>query len=36
VESEAAPLKVTGPPPTKTTKDPNLFVGEKVVDESGS
>jgi vancomycin resistance protein YoaR len=36
VESEAAPLTVTGPPPTKTTKDPNLFVGEKVVDESGS
>jgi vancomycin resistance protein YoaR len=36
VESEAAPLVVTGPPPTKTTKDANLFVGEKVVDESGS
>jgi vancomycin resistance protein YoaR len=36
VESEAAPLVTTGPPPTKTTKDPQLFVGEKVVDESGS
>jgi vancomycin resistance protein YoaR len=36
VESEAAPLVVTGPAPTKTTKDPSLFVGEKVVDETGS
>jgi vancomycin resistance protein YoaR len=36
VESEAAPLTVTGGPPSKTTKDPDLFVGEKVVDEPGS
>jgi hypothetical protein len=25
-----------GTPPTKTTQDPGLFVGEKVVDDSGS
>ncbi len=36
VVSENAPLVTTGPPPTKTSKDPGLFVGEKVVDDSGS
>jgi vancomycin resistance protein YoaR len=36
VVSEAAPLVTTGPAPTKITKDPNLFVGEKVVDAPGS
>jgi vancomycin resistance protein YoaR len=36
VVSENTPLKTTGPPPTKTTKDPTLFVGEKVVDDTGS
>jgi vancomycin resistance protein YoaR len=36
VVSENAPLVTTGPPPTKTAKDPGLFVGEKVVDDSGS
>ena len=36
VVSENTPLVTTGPPPTKTTKDPTLFVGEKVVDDSGS
>ena len=36
VVSENTPLVTTGPPPTKTTKDPNLFVGEKVVDDPGS
>ena len=35
VESEAAPLTVTGGAPTETEKDPNLFVGEKVTDDSG-
>ena len=36
VVSENAPLKVTGPAPTKRSKDPALFVGEKVVDDTGS
>jgi vancomycin resistance protein YoaR len=36
IVSEAAPLRTTGPAPTKTTKDPHLFVGEKVVDDPGS
>ncbi len=36
VESEATPLVTTGKPPVKSTKDPTLFVGEKVVDEPGS
>jgi vancomycin resistance protein YoaR len=35
VVSEAAPLVETGPPPVKTEDDPNLFVGERVVDDSG-
>jgi vancomycin resistance protein YoaR len=36
VVSENAPLVTTGPPPTKKTDDPKLFVGEKAVDDSGS
>ena len=36
VESEAAPLTVTGPVPVKTTTDPNLLVGRTVVDVAGS
>jgi vancomycin resistance protein YoaR len=36
VVSEAAPLRTTGPAPTKETKDPDLWVGEKVVDDPGS
>jgi vancomycin resistance protein YoaR len=36
VESEVAPLVVTGQPPTKRVPDPNLTVGTTVLDESGS
>jgi vancomycin resistance protein YoaR len=36
VVSETAPLVTTGSVPEKITKDPNLFVGERVVDETGS
>jgi vancomycin resistance protein YoaR len=36
VESEASPLVVTGPAPLKRVKDPSLFVGETVLEESGS
>ena len=36
VVSETSPLVVTGPPPVKTIKDPSLFVGQAVVEESGS
>jgi vancomycin resistance protein YoaR len=35
VVSETRPLVVTGPPPTKRVSDPALFVGERVVEESG-
>jgi vancomycin resistance protein YoaR len=35
VESTTAPLVVTGAPPTKRERDPNLFVGERVVDDFG-
>ena len=35
VESEAAPLAVTGPAPTESAKDPGLFVGERVTDDLG-
>jgi vancomycin resistance protein YoaR len=35
VVSETAPLKVTGPPPVKRVPDPSLFVGERVVEETG-
>src|SRR5260370_10560112 len=36
VESSNTPLVTTGPAPVKKTKDPTLWVGEKVVDNSGS
>ncbi len=36
VVSETSPLVTTGPVPQEITKDPNLLVGEKVVDEQGS
>ncbi len=36
VESETAPLAVTGPPPVNSTPDPDLYVGETVVESSGS
>jgi vancomycin resistance protein YoaR len=35
VESQTAPLTVTGGPPTETEDDPNLYVGEKVTSDSG-
>jgi vancomycin resistance protein YoaR len=36
VESQVAPLVVTGDPPTKRVRDPNLTVGATVLHESGS
>ena len=36
VVSETSPLVVTGPPPVKRINDPSLFVGQTVVEESGS
>jgi vancomycin resistance protein YoaR len=36
VESQVAPLVVTGDPPTKRVPDPNLTVGTTVLEESGS
>jgi len=36
VVSQTSPLVETGPAPVKTTKDSTLFVGQKVVDQSGS
>ena len=36
VVSKTSPLVVTGPPPIKKINDPTLFVGETVVEESGS
>jgi vancomycin resistance protein YoaR len=36
VASETAPLVTTGPVPEKVVKDPNLLVGERVVDHQGS
>jgi len=36
VVSETSPLVVTGPAPVKRIKDPSLFVGQTVVEESGS
>jgi vancomycin resistance protein YoaR len=36
VESDVAPLRVTGPVPENVTKDPELLVGTKVVDHQGS
>lgn len=35
VETEESPLSVTGPAPTRTERDANLFVGETVVADSG-
>jgi vancomycin resistance protein YoaR len=35
VVSETAPLVVTGPPPTKKMADAALFVGQRVVEETG-
>jgi vancomycin resistance protein YoaR len=35
VESEASPLRETGPAPVKKVLDPGLNVGERVVEESG-
>jgi vancomycin resistance protein YoaR len=36
VESEASPLVTTGPVPVKIVEDPDLYVGTKVIEESGS
>src|SRR6187397_3718302 len=36
VESETAPLVTTGPVPIKEVPDPDLFVGQKVVEQAGS
>ena len=36
VVSETAPLEVAGPVPVKTTTDPELLVGQTVVDVAGS
>ncbi len=36
VESDVAPLRVTGPPPTTREKDPTLEKGKQVVVEAGS
>jgi vancomycin resistance protein YoaR len=35
VESETAPLEVTGPPGTKRIPDPTMWVGTQVTEESG-
>jgi vancomycin resistance protein YoaR len=36
VVSETSPLVTTGPVPVKETADPNLYVGQKVTDHTGS
>jgi vancomycin resistance protein YoaR len=36
VESDVSPLVVTGPPPIKRVRDPNLLVGQTSLEESGS
>jgi vancomycin resistance protein YoaR len=36
VESDVSPLVVTGPPPAKRVRDPNLLVGQTSVEEDGS
>jgi vancomycin resistance protein YoaR len=36
VESEVAPLRTVGSPPTTWKKDPTIFQGQKVVAEAGS
>ena len=35
VESETQPLRVVSPPPVKKTKDPELAVGQTIVDDPG-
>jgi vancomycin resistance protein YoaR len=35
VVSDTAPLESTGPPPVKKMSDPSLFVGQRVVEETG-
>jgi vancomycin resistance protein YoaR len=35
VESEAQPLRVVAPPPVQKTDDPDLLVGQTVVDDAG-
>ena len=35
VQTEVSELKVTGEPPVEKTPDPELYVGEEVVDEEG-
>jgi vancomycin resistance protein YoaR len=35
VETQTAPLTVTGPAPTESIDDPDLFVGEQVTDDFG-
>jgi vancomycin resistance protein YoaR len=36
VESEASPLVTTGPVPVQIVEDPDLYVGQKVIEEPGS
>ena len=36
IESEVAPLRETGAPPVKKVKNPELLVGQKVVEDAGS
>ncbi|HST16783.1 MAG TPA: VanW family protein [Gaiellaceae bacterium] len=36
VESEAQPLRVVAPPPVQKTDDPDLLVGQTVVDDPGA
>jgi vancomycin resistance protein YoaR len=36
VETVTAPLTIAGPVPVRETEDPNLLVGQQVVDEAGS
>jgi vancomycin resistance protein YoaR len=36
IESDVSPLVVTGPPPVKRVRDPNLLVGQTSVEEDGS
>ncbi|HEY6067272.1 MAG TPA: VanW family protein, partial [Gaiellaceae bacterium] len=35
VETETRPLVITGPAPTKDVRDPTMFKGEKVVEQTG-
>ncbi|MEK6274189.1 MAG: VanW family protein [Actinomycetota bacterium] len=36
VDSDVAPLRVTGEPPVKRVADPNLVVGQQALEEAGS